>query len=889
MNAKRRRIPDRFFRMLLRLFPFDFRADHGREMEQVFRAQRADAAGSGGLARIWLETVQDVLATAPLQHVHVLRQDVGYAVRILRRAPGFTIAAVVTLAIGIGGATSVFTVVNAFLFRPLPVERPAELVSISALDSHLEMPHALSYPDLQDYRRGQTAVADLAGFEPAMVWVSYGERAERVLVDAVTDNYFSMLGVRPSAGRLILAGEARMTGDSPVFVLTYDYWQRRFAGDPAVVGRPVRVHGRALTVVGVAAAGFRGANPLVRISGFLPISMLDVVTHTEAGTVRMLEARGQEGLTVLGRLAPAVSLEQARAAMRVVTDRLADEYPSTNAGRTLLVVPETRARPHPSNAPVFHVIAAIFSALSGLLLLIASANIANILLARAAVRSREVALRSALGARRGRLVRQLLTESIVLAVLGGATAIPLAGFASRSMEAALQSGGLPVPVGVDFSLDWRVLAVCWAVSVAAGVGAGLAPAFYAFSADINALLKRGGGGVMRGRLPLQRTLIVGQIAVSLALLIFGALFAKTLTRARQTDLGFRTANVLVAHADLSSQGYDEAGRLSYFRRARERVAALPGVSHAAWSSGLPFGFSVGFAPLYVDGSPQQDERPPSAFMVTVDEGYLDAAAVSVLAGRGFDGRDSETSAPVALVNEALVRQLWPDQTPLGRRVRLSPQGPALEVVGMVANTKLLMLWEEPRPLLLRPIAQDAPGSGVIHIVSQLDPDRLADSVRRALQSVDASITPYDVQTMTRHLDGGNGFLLFRVGAVIAAAFGLLGVILASTGVYGVMACHVSQRTVEFGVRMAMGADRTLILRDVLTRGAWLAAIGISLGIAIAASIARLMRTVLLGVSPYDPAIYVALSVALAAVCLAASLIPARRATSVDPVEALRAG
>ena len=256
--------------------------------------------------------------------------------------------------------------------------------------------------------------------------------------------------------------------------------------------------------------------------------------------------------------------------------------------------------------------------------------------------------------------------------------------------------------------------------------------------------------------------------------------------------------------------------------------------------------------------------------------------MSVLAGRGFDGRDSETSAPVALVNEALARQLWPDQTPLGRRVRLSPQGPPLEVVGMVANTKLLMLWEEPRPLLLRPIAQDVPGSGVIHIVSPMDPDGLADSVRRAMQSVDASITPYDIQTMTRHLDGGNGFLLFRVGAVIAAVFGLLGVVLASTGVYGVMACHVSQRTVEFGVRMAMGADRRIILRDVLTRGAWLAAIGISLGVAIAASVARLMRTVLLGVSPYDPTIYAVLSVALAAVCLTASLIPARRATSIDP-------
>jgi macrolide transport system ATP-binding/permease protein len=889
MNEKPASLADRAFRVLLRLLPWDIRADHGREMEQLFRAQRREIGGLRGLLCLWSETVQDVLTTAPLEHFHVLRQDVAYALRILRRAPGFTAAATITFAVGIGGATSVFTVVNAFVFRPLPVHRPGELVSIAALDSHFEMPHALSYPDLQDYRRGQTAFSDIVGFEPTIVWVSDGRSSERVLVDAVTGNYFPMLGLAPAAGRLISVDDARTTGDSPVIVLTYDYWQRRFGGDPAVVGRLVRVNGQALTVIGIVEEGFGGANPLVRISAFVPVSMLDVLTHTEARGTPMLDDRGQEGLTLLGRLAPGVAIEQARAGLQIVTERLAAEYPATNAGRSLLVVPESRARPHPSNGPQFRVIAAIFAGLSGLLLVIASANIATMLLARATVRSREVALRSALGARRGRVVRQFLTESLVLATLGGAAAIPLAFAASRLLETTLQASGLPVPVGVDFSLDWRVIAVCWAVAVLAGMIAGTAPALYAFRADINALLKVGGfvssgAGGMR----IQRGLIVAQIAVSLALLIFGGLFARTLGRAQEIDLGFRADGVTLAHVDLRSQGYDEARRRSYFRESQQRIATLPGVRRASWASGLPFGYSIGFVPLQVDGVTTADGRPPTALTMSVDPEYLAAMSIALRSGRSFDPRDDERSRPVAIVNEALARQLWPDSNPIGRRVRLELDGPEIEIVGVVANTKLIMLWESPRPLLLRPLAQNPSGSAVMQVVADAPPAAVADAVRRTLQALDQSVTPYDIQTISRYLGGANGFFLFRVGAAIAGGFGLLGLLLASTGVYGVMACYVTQRTSEFGVRMAMGADRGAILRGVLFRGARLAVTGTAFGLLAAAVVARFLRVVLLGVNPFDPVIYTTLSLVLVAVCLLAAFVPAWRATAVDPVEALRA-
>jgi predicted permease len=696
-----------------------------------------------------------------------------------------------------------------------------------------------------------------------------------------------MLGLAPGAGRLISVDDARTTGDSPVIVLTYDYWQRRFRGDPAVVGRMVRVNGHALTIVGVVDEGFRGANPLVRISGFVPVSMLDALTHTARETP-MLDARDREGLTLLGRLAPGSTIEQARAALRVVTERLAAEYPATNTGRSLLVVPETQARPHPSNGPQFRVIAAIFLGLSGLLLVIASANIATILLARATARSREVALRVALGARRGRVIRQFLTESVVLSALGGGAAIPLAVAASGLLERTLQSSGLPVPVGVDFSLDWRVIAVCWAVAMLAGTIAGLAPALYAFRADINSLVKVGGfvssgAGGMR----IQRGLIVSQIAVSLALLIFGGLFARTLSRAQTIDLGFRTADVMLAHVDLRSQGYDEARRRSYFTESQQRIAALPGVRRASWASGLPFGYTIGFVPLHVDGVVTNDGRPPTALTMSVDPEYLSAMAIPLRSGRSFDASDDAQSRPVAIANEALARQLWSDSQAIGRRVRLEAGGPAIEIVGVVANTKLMMLWESPRPLLLRPLAQSPSGSAVLHIVADGPPVAVADTVRRTLQAFDENVTPYDIQTMSRYLDGGNGFFLFRVGAAIAGGFGLLGLLLASTGVYGVMACYVTQRTTEFGVRMALGADRGAILRDVLFRGARLAAVGTALGLLVAAGVARFLRVVLLGVNPFDPVTYLALALVLAAVCLLAAFVPAWRATAVDPVEALR--
>src|SRR6185295_14971757 len=392
-------LADRLFRALLRAFPFDFRTDHGREMEQTFREQRREAHQEGNmtaLARLWFETIRDVFGTAPGEHLAILRQDVGYALRALRRAPVFAGAAILTLAVGVSGAVAVFAIVNAFMFRPLPVDHPGELMSLSTRDRHAPVPHGLSFQDLQDYRSQRAVFTDLLGYTPRPAALDAGRGVERVTVEMVTDNYFSLLGVQPSAGRLIQPNEGRARGDAPVLVLAHEYWQSRFGGDPSVVGRHARLNGRPFTIIGVAPPTFGGTGALIRVVGYVPLWMLDELMHA-TGT-SMLERRDAHTLTVLGRLKPGVSPAQARAAVEITSAALARQHPSTNKDVSLLVVPETHARPNPGIGPFFRVFAIAMTGLAGLLLLITSANVANLLLARAAGRGREVALRSALGA-----------------------------------------------------------------------------------------------------------------------------------------------------------------------------------------------------------------------------------------------------------------------------------------------------------------------------------------------------------------------------------------------------------------------------------------------------------------------------------------------------------
>jgi predicted permease len=828
--------------------------------------------------------VSDLIATAPRQHAAILRQDLAYAVRTLRRTPGFTAAAVLALAIGISASASIFTIINAFMFRPLPVERPEELVSIATLgDYHIEMPHGVSFRDLQDFAGLEDVFTGLLGYQPNGAWLDSGNGAERIIIEALTDNGFSLLGVRPAIGRLFTPADTR----SPVIVLAYDYWQARFAGDPTVVGRSVRLDGRPFTIIGVTNRRFAGLESLIRVSAFLPISALEFVGKYGPD---WFENRDRHQLNIIGRLRPGVPIAQARAALATKVRVLADQYPATNKGTPLLVVPETYARPVPQNGPMFHVAAAVLSLLAGLLLCIASANIANMLLARAASRGREIGLRAALGARTGRIVRQLFTESVLLALLGSGGAVVLAMLAASAMERGLAGLTFDVPLRVDFGVDWRVVGATLAVALTAGIIAGLAPALFAWRADVHSLLKTGGQREGSGRGRIRGLLVVAQIAISIVLLVIGGLFVKTLDRARQIDLGFRSDSVLTARVDLSLAEYDENRRRAYYREAIDRLSTIPGVRMGAWISALPFGFEQGDTMLVPEGGETvpklgQDLR---SLRVSVTPEYFAVANLAPVSGRPFDARDTAESRPVVMINEALAGLLWPGQDAVGRRVKLGVGGTRAEVVGVVKTGKYILLWEAPRAMLFQPFAQATPSTATLELVTTVPPIDVANEVRATLRQIDAMVPVYRMQSMSEYLEEGQALLLFRLGVLLTAVFGSLGLLLAAIGLYGVVAYDISQRTRDIGVRLALGALRADILREVLARGARLAVPGALLGIAIAAAVAWTLRTLLLGVSPFDPGTYAAIVLVLLGVSVLASFVPARRAVMSSPLDALRA-
>ncbi len=878
---------ERVFRALVRVFPFDFRVDHGREMEQTFRTQHQEVRREGtigALVRLWLDVARDLLSTAPREHAVILRQDVAYALRGWRRAPVFAISAVLTLALGLSVMTGMASIVNAVMFRPLPVENPEQLISISNRNG---VPYNLSYKDLQDYGAEKTVVSDAMGYASRVASLSVDGGAERVTIQIVTDNYFSMLGVQPAVGRVIRPGEGHAAGDAPVLVLTHAYWQSRFGGDPSVVGRSVRLGSQPFTIVGVAAASFRGTESLLRVAGFVPAWMAGA--FAQMGTPRLLfEYRGSRAFTVLARLKPEVSLNQARAALNVRAAALARDFPDTHKDVSLRVVPETHTRPTPELGSFLRVATAALAGLAALVVLITGANVANLLMARAASRGREVALRSALGARRGRIARQFVTEGITLALLGFLVAIPVAAFATRSFGTFVANASAMATLGPDFSLDLHVLATMLAMAIGAGIVAGLAPALLACRTDLDTSLKRGARGAVEGAGGRVRTaLVVVQVALSLTLLVSGGLFVRSLDRARAVDLGFDPNGVLVASASPGLQGYDTEKRLAFFTAVRDRVAGLPGVNQAGWIHMPPLGITFDMAEVVPEPRPSDpDWQPIMAPESHISPEYVEAARLRLVDGRAFDARDDANGTLVAIVNETLARQLWPNQSPIGQH--LVADKARLEVVGVMGDGKYVNVNESPRGAIFRPLAQTGPMMATLAIRVSGPPVELARAVREAIRQVDPDVAVYDVRSMMTHLDHGTAYFVYRIGAFMTALFGGIGLLLASVGLYGVIAYHVGQRTQEIGVRMALGARAGDIIREVLARASRFALIGIAVGVVLSAGVAQLLKGLLLGVSPFDPITYAAVAALLIAICLLASFVPARRATVVDPLIALRA-
>jgi predicted permease len=815
------------------------------------------------------------------------RRDVQHVLRALRRAPVFTAAAVLTLAVGLAAVTAIFAILNAFMLRPMPVKHPEQLVSIgTGPDAHVQIPHGISFPDLQDYRERQTSFSDLLGYQVGVGALNVGNATERVTTYEVTDNYFSMLGVEPGLGRLIQPGEGKARGDAPVLVLTHEFWLARFGGDTSVVGRGVRLNGRPFTIIGVTPQSFDGAHSLIRPSAYVPLWMHDDLMNNPA-TESILESRASHQHWVLGRLNPGVTLSQARAALQVTAAALAREYPATNKDVSLVVIPETHARPNPNIGPIFRVAGMAFAGLAVILLLITSANVTNLLMARAVTREREVALRAALGAGRGRLVRQLLTESVVLAMLAGVATLPVVAWALRRLERETAASTALATLRPDFSLDPSVLAAALTLTLVAGIVSGLAPALMATRAGLNVALRAGGRGAGESRARFRSALVVAQVALSLMLLVSGGLFVRSLDRARQVELGFDPDNVLVATAVPGETGYDSEQRRAYYAQVRGRIVRLAGVERAAWTQWAPLATVSDSARVWLESRPPRaDEQAPMAASAHVDPGYFAVAHIPILEGRSFEDRDDGEARPVAIVNQTLARQLWPNQTPVGRSVVVD--GSPVDIVGVVPNGKYFFIWEPPRPMVFRPLAQSVPDRATLVVRSTRAPADLASEVRRAFREVDPAVFVFDVRTMDEHLAReGGGLMAFELGALVATVFGSAGVLLAAIGLYGMIAGRVSQRTHEIGVRIALGAGSGDIVRDVLVRGARLALLGIAGGAILAGLVAQGLRTLLFDISPFDPLTYVAVALFLIGVSLLASFVPARRAASVDPVVALR--
>ncbi len=816
-------------------------------------------------------------------------QDFRYGVRTLFKNPGFTAVAVVTLAIGIGANTAIFSAVNAMLIRPLPVEDGDQIVGVFRSNAERTNAGELSYPDYVEIRDDGEALAGVVGHKLTHVGLGSGTAGETELVwgELVTGNFFDVLGVTPVVGRAFLPEEDRTPGSHPVAVISYGLWQRRFAADPGVAGKVVKINGRDYTVVGVAPESFKGTKFALALDIWIPIMMHDQIQTSFADDNRVFENRGSRWLEVLGRLKPGVSLEQARARLDALGARLAADHPDTNAGQTIVAFPERDTRFGEDSQRETKLAAGFLMLVVAMVLLIACANVSNLLLARASERHKEIGVRLALGAGRWRVVRQLLVESVMLALLGGAAGVLLAVWGVGLLRVFIPP--MAYPIALDASPDASVLAVSVAVMLAASLVFGLAPALHASRLDVVSILKGGSTRGGTGRNRLRSALVVSQLALSFVLLVGAGLCLKSLANAQAADPGFEARNVLFLSVDLGLLGYEESRQPAFYRQLVERVEALPGVRAANAVDIVPLGDSHNSrGPIVAEGT--ANGRPEDEFgagVSIVDPGHFETLGIPVLRGRDFTDADTADSRPVVVVNETLAEKLWPGQDAVGKRFRIgrNADAPLREVVGVVKTGKYWSLGETPRRYMYVPLAQSPVPAMTLLVRTEGDPLALAAAVRDEVRRLDPNLPIYDVKSLDTHL----GFALWgpRMGASLSALFGVVALVLAIVGLYGVMSYIVSQQTREIGIRMALGALPKDVLRLVVARGMWLTAAGVAIGLLGALALTQGLASLLFGVSPMDPAVFAGICALLVAVAFVATYVPARRATRVDPMSALR--
>jgi predicted permease len=834
----------------------------------------------GNPARI-RETIYEMNSISVLD---TLWRDLRFALRSLRKRPGFTIVVVLSLALGIGANTAIFSLVDGIIFRPLPVPNPGGLVTIDIAASHLTNFGASSYLDWVDLSTRSKSFQALstrqdmsAGLNPAGV-VPDG-KPQVVWGQLVSGNFFSTLGVQPELGRGFLPEEDQTPGKYPVMVISYSLWKRMFAGNREIIGKQVQLSGHSFTIIGVTPKSFSGADLWFRPDVYLPMMMTAAVSPEGSDT---LTHRSYRGCTLLGRLKPGVTISQAQAEMNVIMSTLEREYPDSNKDTVAIVRTEmSRRLQGGSTGP-----AAILMGLVVLVLMMACANVASLMMARGSSRVREISMQLALGASRAILVCQFLTESAVLAILGGASGILLAAACIKGFASLLPYS--IAPAGPDFHLDTRVLSCAALASMAAVFLFGVAPAFMAVKEGRSAAVTRGAGGRSHSAVA-RRILIGGQVALSVVLLVAGGLFLKAFWQAQRADLGFNPNHMLLVFVDPSLQGYKDERATHLNQQILERVSTLPGVTSATLAANVPF-LSGGSWDLSIDGyTSAGGEKFVDTNTNQIGPNYFATMQIPLLSGREFTARDTEKAPQVAIVNETLARTYIVGKDgldrALGHILRLR-DNVAIQIVGVVKDSSNGGIGQPASPVFYLPNLQQGSSRATIQLRTKGDPTGLVSLVREQISAVDAEVAPVSVLTMSDAFSS-NGLFLFRMVAMLGGAFGLIALSLAIVGLYGVVSFVVGRRTQEIGIRMALGAQRGSVLRMILANGISLAITGVVVGMVGALASAPLMRGLLNGVNPRDPVTFVAIALILLTATSVASWIPARRATRVDPNVALR--
>ncbi len=820
-------------------------------------------------------------------------KDIAYAWRSMRRSPGFFAVAVLSLGLGVGVNTAMFSLVDALLFRPLPVQAPGTLVDLFSTGGDGDEYATSSYPDYVDVKAQNTVFSDMTAYSPMMAPLALGDRSRVALGQIVTGNHFTMLAVRPQLGRLLTPADDA-PGAERVVVLSDRMWRREYGADPGIVGRPITLRGLVYTVAGVAPAAFTGVVPLLTPELWVPMVHAEEIdpigiTNNVPGPGRTrLERRGARWMFIKGRLKDGVTPAQARANVALIGEQLATAYPQTNKDSRLSAVPSADVRLLvPQAGGVLSVGAAGVMAIVGLVLLIACANVAGMLLARASARRREISVRLAVGASRGRLVQQLLVEGLMLGVVGAATAVACAWALIRVLMGIELP--LPVEVALDLRLDARVLGFTLVIAAVTGLLASLLPALKASRPNVVGDLRgeAPAARVGRRRWALRDGLVVAQVALTAVLLVVAGLLLRSLGASQQADVGFNPDGLAAVAFDTDMMRYEPERGVEFWRTALARIEALPEVTSAATvTPTLPFTFNFSQQEMKIDNRTYvEGQRGETIENVAVSPGYLGTLGIRLVEGRDVGPSDIDGAPDVAIVNETMARRFWPGESALGHTVTIASTGRTFRVIGVNTDHKQHGVLEQPAPFVYFAAAQRPSRYNFLVARTAGDATTLLAAMRRELLALEPGLVVMDASTMETHM--ASALLPARVGALLAAAFGGLGTLLAAIGLYGVVAFSVTRRTREIGLRMALGAEPGGVLAMVMGQGFTLVALGLVIGAGLAAGVAFVLRGLLYGVTPLDPVAWGAAAMAMVVAAAIANAVPARRAMRVEPLTALR--